>query len=76
MASTPLKVDAIEGPKHLQHVAVAYVLMGDVGRAIDVLERLLSVPAPVSEHSLRLEPFWDPLRGDARFQRLVHGPRG
>jgi hypothetical protein len=75
IASNPLKLDAIEGPRYQQHVALAYVLLGDRGRAIDVLERLLSVGAPVSSQSLRLEPFWDPLRSEPRFVRMVAGSR-
>jgi len=75
LTSDPLKVDAIEGPKYLQHVALAYVLLGDRARAIDVLERLLSVGAPVSLQSLRLEPFWDALRSEPRFVRMVGANR-
>lgn len=75
MASDPLKVDAIEGPKYMQHVALANVLLGNRGAAIDVLEQLLSVGAPVSQQSLRLEPFWDPLRSEPRFARMVGGRR-
>jgi DNA-binding SARP family transcriptional activator/TolB-like protein/Flp pilus assembly protein TadD len=71
MGSNPLKVDAIEGPKYLQHVALADVLLGNRSAAIDVLEQLLSVGAPVSSQSLRLEPFWDPLRSEPRFVRMV-----
>jgi hypothetical protein len=71
IGSNPLKVDAIEGPKYLQHVALAEVLLGNRSAAIDVLERLLSVGAPVSSQSLRLEPFWDPLRSEPRFVRMV-----
>jgi TolB-like protein len=74
-ASKPLGVDAIEGPKYLQHVALANTLLGDKAAAIDVLERLLSVPAPVSRESLRLEPFWDPLRTDPRFRQLRQSVR-
>jgi len=71
LASDPLKVDAIEEPKYLQHVALAHMLLGNHREATDVLERLLSVGAPVSRQSLRLEPFWDPLRSEPRFARLV-----
>jgi hypothetical protein len=66
-----LKVDAIEGPKYLMHVALADVLSGDREAAIDVLARVLSVGAPVSIRSLRLEPFWDPLRSNPRFVQLT-----
>jgi Flp pilus assembly protein TadD len=70
-STDPLKVDAIEGPKYLMHVALADVLSGDREAAIDVLARVLSVGAPVSIRSLRLEPFWDPLRSNPRFVQLT-----
>jgi DNA-binding SARP family transcriptional activator/TolB-like protein/Flp pilus assembly protein TadD len=70
-STDPLKVDAIEGPKYLMHVALADMLLGDREAAIDVLARVLSVGAPVSIQSLRLEPFWDPLRSNPRFVRLT-----
>lgn len=67
----PLSVDAIEGPKSLQHVAIAHVILGNHNRAIATLELLLRVGGPVTSKSLSIEPFWDPLRRDVRFQRLV-----
>lgn len=70
-AARPISVDAIEGPKHLQHVAYAHVLLNNHDAAIAVLERLLRVGAPVTAKSLALEPFWDPLRADPRFKRLL-----
>lgn len=71
MESDPLNVDAIEGPKYLQHVALAHILLGNRSAAIDVLERLLSVGSTVSRQTLRLEPFWDQLKNESRFARLI-----
>jgi DNA-binding SARP family transcriptional activator/TolB-like protein/Tfp pilus assembly protein PilF len=71
LGSNPLKVDAIEGPKYLEHVALADVMLDNRSGAIDVLEGLMAVSSPVSSHSLRLEPFWDPLRHEPRFARMV-----
>ena len=53
--------------------AEIYTRAGDIGAAIPIIERLLAVPAgrEVSIPLLRLDPVWDPLRGDARFQRLI-----
>ncbi|HEX2777909.1 MAG TPA: tetratricopeptide repeat protein [Gemmatimonadaceae bacterium] len=71
MASDPPATDAISGPISLQNVALAYVLLGENERAIAILERLVSIPARLSPALLRLEPLWDPLRRDPRFERLT-----
>ena len=47
---------------------------GDVDSAIAVLPHLLEVPAGITPADLRLNPFWDPLRNDPRFQKLVASP--
>jgi TolB-like protein/DNA-binding SARP family transcriptional activator len=72
MAANPPAVDAISGPAALQDLALTYVMLGDRPAALDILERLLSIPARFSPQLLRLDPLWDPLRGDPRFERLAH----
>jgi tetratricopeptide (TPR) repeat protein len=54
-------------------VAVAQIQaqLGDRDAAIAALPHLLEAPAGVTTADLKLNPFWDPLRNDARFQRLV-----
>ena len=71
VAADPPSADAISGPAALQDVALAYVMLGERTAALDVIERLLSIPARFSPQLLRLDPLWDPLRGDPRFERLV-----
>jgi hypothetical protein len=48
-----------------------YILSGEYDRAIDELEYLLSIESPFTAHTLRLEPFFDPLRNHPRFQALI-----
>jgi hypothetical protein len=39
--------------------------------AIKQLEEVVGIPSPVSYGQLRLHPWWDPLRDDPRFEKLV-----
>jgi len=55
----------------LLNSAVTLALAGEAERAIDRLEHLLAVPARISRPLLRIDPLWDPLRGNPRFERLV-----
>lgn len=48
-----------------------YVLAGQPEKAIDNLERLLQVPHFISPAWLTIDPNFDPLRGNPRFQKLV-----
>ena len=53
------------------NLARIYVLLDQQDEAIEQLEIVLSRPGPLSAGWLRADPFWDPLRGSPRFQRLV-----
>jgi len=54
-----------------RRVAEAWIALGEHDRAIDQLEYLLAVPSVVTKARLRLDPIYDPLRNNPRFQALM-----
>jgi tetratricopeptide (TPR) repeat protein len=57
-----------------RRVAEAWICLGEYTRAIDQLEYLLTVPSVVTKARLRLDPIYDPLRNNPRFQALLTRP--
>ena len=66
----PTDKDAVEGPDFEERLAAVAAEIGDKNRAIAMLQRLLEIPGSLTPAILRLEPMWDPLREDPRFQKL------
>jgi serine/threonine protein kinase/tetratricopeptide (TPR) repeat protein len=71
VALQPVTKDAYSGP-YLQHqLARIYMLVGEPERALDQLEPLLKIPYFLSPGWLKIDPNFDPLRKNPRFQKLV-----
>ena len=68
----PSGKDAVDGPRAEENLAFVEVLVGDKNRAIPRLQHLLQIPYNncLTPALLRLNPQWDPLHGDPRFQKL------
>jgi tetratricopeptide (TPR) repeat protein len=73
----PSAKDRVDGPTREEGLAVIQMIFGENSRAISTLTRLLPTPydsflygAPVTPALLRLDPLWDPLRGDPAFEKL------
>jgi TolB-like protein/Tfp pilus assembly protein PilF len=67
----PESKDAFGGPEITEGVAQVHAILGDNGRAIEILDGLLSRPSAITVQGLKVNPIWDPLRSDPRFQALV-----
>ncbi len=67
----PESKDAFGGPEITQGVAEVHTALGDTAQAIEILDGLLSRPSNVTVASLKVNPVWDPLRSDPRFQALI-----
>jgi TolB-like protein/class 3 adenylate cyclase/Tfp pilus assembly protein PilF len=78
MAANPIEKDAVDGPIPIEILARVAARVGEPDRAITALQKLLSIPyngalaaAPLTPALLRLDPMFDPLRNDPRFQKLA-----
>jgi serine/threonine protein kinase len=77
MAMDPASKDPYDGPDHEGDMAQIYALLGDADHAVPILKRLLQIPyldvtlGTLTPALLRLDPVWDQIRNDPRFQQLA-----
>jgi TolB-like protein/Tfp pilus assembly protein PilF len=74
IALTPLEKDVNNGSRVLQYFAITAAWAGEKELALQQLEAGLRAPTAsfmLSYGALKLLPFWDPLRGDPRFEKIV-----
>ena len=67
----PISKDAIDGVDIAINLAQIYAWTGEKDRAIEQIAAVERVPNTLSYGLLKLHPYWDPLRGDPRFEKIV-----
>jgi TolB-like protein/Flp pilus assembly protein TadD len=67
--------DGVAKPQAEVTLAQIQARFGDHDAAIAALPHLLEVPAGITVADLKLNPLWDPLRKDPRFQKLIAEPQ-
>ena len=67
----PVTKNALDGADILYFYAAICAQIGEHDLAIEQLETLAKIPAGAHYGELRLDPFWDPLRGDPRFEEIA-----
>jgi tetratricopeptide (TPR) repeat protein len=67
----PVKKDALGGAEIVKYLAIIASWVDDKDLACEQLAIVINRPSPISYGQLKLLPFWDSLRGDPRFEKIV-----
>jgi serine/threonine-protein kinase len=67
----PVEKDSINGAHMIEYFAITAAWVGEKDLACDKLAAALPMPVQLSYGQLKLLPYWDPLRGDPRFEKIV-----
>jgi serine/threonine-protein kinase len=67
----PVEKDAMDGSAMVEYLAMIAAWLGNKDLACDQLAVVIRRPGGLSYGELKLLPFWDPLRGDPRFEQIV-----
>lgn len=67
----PITKDSIDGAEVMKYLGVIYAWCGEKDRAIQQITATLQIPSTLSYGNLKLHPYWDPLRDEPRFKKIV-----
>src|SRR5437762_566781 len=68
----PVSKDIYDGALVLEGLAQVYTWTNEPDRAIELLQKLVTMPGYTYYARLKLYPMWNPLRGDPRFEKIVN----
>jgi TolB-like protein/Tfp pilus assembly protein PilF len=68
----PVSKDIYDGALVLEGLAQVYTWSNEPDRAIELLQKLVTMPGYTNYARLKLHPMWNPLRGDPRFEKIVN----
>jgi TolB-like protein len=67
----PISKDAVNGPPNVVNLAVVYAWTNELDLAFDTLSPLTKTPYGIYYGQLKREPYWEPLRQDPRYEKLL-----
>ena len=67
----PITKDSIDGAELVKYLGVIYAWCGEKKLALEQIDATLRIPSTLSYGNLKLHPYWDPLRGDPGFEKIV-----
>jgi TolB-like protein/Tfp pilus assembly protein PilF len=67
----PESQDALDGPQCTSALAEIYACTGEFDEAFRLLDHLFAIPCNLTVPMFKLDPAWDPLRKDPRYQALI-----
>jgi hypothetical protein len=67
----PMEKDSLNGADMIQYSAIVAAWVGEKDVALQNLAKAAQLPGFVTYGRLKLLPWWDPLRGDPRFEKIV-----
>jgi serine/threonine protein kinase len=68
----PISKEALRGQARSSDLAIVYVMTGEYDHAIELLEELIEIPSEITPAILEIDPMWDKLRGNPKFDRLLN----
>ena len=67
----PTSTDAVDGPCLAINLAVVYAWTNEIDLAFETLGPLTKTPSGIFYGQLKRDPYWEPLRQDPRFEKLL-----